>query len=71
LPEPPNNPQVGMMNMRSIMPAIQQARAAQIGTGTVDYAEIRLPDQRRQTKIVKDVTDDEMARDIVDWLRED
>ena len=30
LPEPRNNPQVGMANMRTIMPALQKARAASL-----------------------------------------
>ena len=33
LPEPPNNPQVGMMNMKSIMPALQQAKPAKLDSG--------------------------------------
>ena len=31
LPEPPNNPQVGMANMRLIMPALQKAKPAPVG----------------------------------------
>ena len=32
LPEPPNHPQVGMPNMRLIMPALQKAKAAALTT---------------------------------------
>jgi len=30
LPEPPNNPQVGMMNMRTVMPALQRAKPVKV-----------------------------------------
>ena len=34
LPEPKNNPQVGMANMRLVMPALQKAAAAPVTTAT-------------------------------------
>ena len=69
LPEPPNNPQVGMMNMRSVMPALQRARAAKLSNEGVTFASVELPEQRRNTRIVKDVDVDTIAREIVDWIR--
>lgn len=36
LPEPPNNPQIGMQNMRAIMPALQKSRPAPVGAAGVD-----------------------------------
>ena len=69
LPEPPNNPQVGMQNMRTIMPALQRARPVAVESGAVTYREGEGPEQRRDTRIVKDIPVDEMAREIVDWLR--
>ena len=33
LPEPPNNPQAGMANMRTVMPALAKAKPAQIKHG--------------------------------------
>jgi len=69
LPEPPNNPQVGMMNMRTIMPALQRATPVKIETGSITFKEVSLPEQRRQTRIVKDSTPDEIAREIVEWIR--
>jgi electron transfer flavoprotein beta subunit len=68
LPEPPNNPQVGMANMRGIMPALQKAGAAKIAAEGVTFASVALPKQRRDTKIVKDVASDEIAREIVAWI---
>lgn len=69
LPEPPNNPQIGMMNMRTIMPALQKAQPAQVGAAGLSYLSVELPKQRRETKIVKDLSVDEIARDIVAWLK--
>src|SRR5512142_2053322 len=37
LPEPRNNPQVGMQNMRAIMPALQKAKPAKVGAGGVTF----------------------------------
>lgn len=69
LPEPPNNPQVGMANMRGIMPALQKARPAQAAADGVTFASVELPRQRRETRIVKDTPASEIAREIVEWIR--
>ena len=69
LPEPPNNPQVGMQNMQKIMPALQKAQPATVGAEGVTYASVEVPQQRRETRIVKDVPVEEIAGDIVEWLR--
>lgn len=69
LPEPPNNPQIGMMNMRTIMPALQKAQPATVGAAGLAYLGVELPKQRRETKIVKDLSVEEIARDIVAWLK--
>jgi electron transfer flavoprotein beta subunit len=69
LPEPPNNPQVGMMNMRTVMPALQKAQAAQVGVGGLSYTAVELPKQRRETRVVKDTPAEVIAQEIVDWLK--
>jgi electron transfer flavoprotein beta subunit len=68
LPEPPNNPQVGMANMRTIMPALQRARATPIASQGLSFASISLPKQVRETRVVKDRTPDEIAREILEWF---
>jgi electron transfer flavoprotein beta subunit len=68
LPEPPNNPQIGMINMRNIMPALQRAQSAPVGAEGVHYHAVRLPEQRRDTRVVRDVSVDEIAQEIVDWI---
>jgi len=74
LPEPPNNPQVGMTNMRAIIPALQKAKPVPpggIGADGVKFASVALPKQQRQTKIVKDMPADEIAKEIVAWISND
>jgi electron transfer flavoprotein beta subunit len=68
LPEPRNNPQVGMANMRTAMPALQRAKPVKVGAEGVTYASVTLPKQQRQTRIVKDRSAEEIAREIVDWI---
>jgi electron transfer flavoprotein beta subunit len=69
LSEPPNNPQVGMANMRTIMPALQRAKPVKVGAEGVTYARVALPSQRRETRVVKDLSADEISREIVAWIR--
>jgi electron transfer flavoprotein beta subunit len=70
LPEPPNNPQVGMANMRGIMPALQKAKPAKVGAEGVTFVSVEVPKQKRDTRIVRDASTDEIAREIVEWIRE-
>jgi electron transfer flavoprotein beta subunit len=70
LPEPRNNPQVGMQNMRAIMPALQKAKAVKLGADGVTFKSVALPKQQRQTRIVKDTPADEIAKEIVAWMAE-
>jgi electron transfer flavoprotein beta subunit len=70
LSEPPNNPQVGMANMRGIMPALQKAKSARVGGDGMRFQRVALPSQRRETRVVKDLSLDEIAGEIVAWIRE-
>ncbi len=70
LGEPRNDPQVGMANMRGIMPALQRAKPAGITADGTKYMNVALPKQQRQTRIVKDKPTDEIAREIVGWITE-
>ena len=69
LPEPRNNPQVGMANMRAIMPALQKARPAKTTAEGAAFLNVTLPKQMRETKIVKDMSADDVARDIAAWIK--
>lgn len=70
LGEPPNNPQVGMANMRTIMPALQKAKPAAIKSEGLSFDSVSVPKQTRQTRVVKDVPADEIAREIAAWMAE-
>ena len=71
LPEPRNNPQVGMANMRAIMPALQRAKAAAITSTGLSFGPVTLPRQQRETRIVKDMPAEEIAREMVAWIGEE
>lgn len=70
LPEPPNNPQVGMINMRAIMPALQKAAPVELSSQALNFVQVEIPQQRRNTKIVKDLPAEEIAREIVEWIKQ-
>ena len=70
LPEPKNNPQVGMTNMRTIMPALQKAKAGTLAN-TLRYLSVMPPKQQRQTRIVKDQSPDQIAAELLDWIVQD
>jgi electron transfer flavoprotein beta subunit len=68
LPEPRNNPQMGMANMRTLMPALQKAKPAKLDFNGLHYASVSLPKQQRSTRVVKDMTPDEIATELVEWM---
>ena len=71
LGEPRNDPQVGMQNMRTIMPALQKAVATPISSDGLQYANVATPKQQRETQIIKDKPTDEIAREIVQWITQE
>jgi electron transfer flavoprotein beta subunit len=71
LPEPRNNPQVGMANMRTIMPALQRAKAAPLASAGLRYASVSLPRQQRETRVVRNLPAEEIAREIIAWIGEE
>lgn len=71
LPEPKNNPQIGMANMRTFMPALQKARSVPLANESMRYLNVTVPAQQRQTRIVKDRPADEIAAELFDWIVQD
>ncbi len=69
LPEPPNQPQIGMQNMRAIMPALQRAQPATLGSARLEFVSAQVPRVRRETRVVKDLSPEEIAKEIVEWIR--
>lgn len=68
LPEPRNNPQIGMANMRTLMPALQKAKPAALSGNGLHYASVSLPKQQRSTRVVKDMTPDAIAAELAAWI---
>ena len=60
---------VGMANMRAVMPALQKAKPTKLATEGLSFASVSLPKQLRVTKIVKDKSPDDIAREIVEWIK--
>jgi electron transfer flavoprotein beta subunit len=69
LPEPPNNPQTGMMNMRGIMPALMKAPVANVGTGGIAWQKAEVPASKRETVVKKDMSVEDIAKEIVEWVK--
>jgi electron transfer flavoprotein beta subunit len=68
LPEPRNNPQVGMANMRTVMPALQRAKSVALPAGGLHFLSASPPKQQRQTRVVKDLPAEQIAREIAEWI---
>ena len=71
LGEPRNDPQTGMQNMRTVMPALQRAKPAKFDGGTIEYQGVSLPKQQRQTRIVKDMNPDQIAAELAAWIEQE
>lgn len=71
LPEPKNSPQVGMANMRTIMPALQKSKPAALPNDAVRYLSVAPPKQQRQTLIVKNCPADAIAAELMQWIVQD
>jgi electron transfer flavoprotein beta subunit len=70
LAEPRNSPQVGMLNMRGILPALQKAKSVKLDANGLSYVSVSLPRQQRETRVVRDMPEDEIASEIVAWVAE-
>jgi electron transfer flavoprotein beta subunit len=68
LAEPRNNPQVGMGNMRTIMPALAKAKVAKLEANGLRYLSASLPKQQRVTRVEKNMTPEEIAAELVAWM---
>ena len=70
LPEPRNNPQIGMANMRTLMPALQKAKPAALNGNGLRYVSVSLPKQQRATRVVKDKSPGDIAAELAAWIVE-
>ena len=69
LPGASKNPQIGMANMRTVMPALQKAKPVKLPGEGLTFGSVTLPKQQRQTRIVKDTSPDDIAKEIVEWIK--
>ncbi len=53
------------------MPSIQKARPVKLPGEGVKFASVALPKLLRETKVVKDLPPDAIAREIVEWISKD
>jgi electron transfer flavoprotein beta subunit len=70
LAEPRNSPQIGMLNMRGILPALQKAKSVKLDANGLSYVSVSLPRQQRETRVVRDMPEEEIASEIVAWVAE-
>jgi len=70
LPEPKNNPQIGMTNMRTVMPALQKGKAGALPPNELKYLSVTPPKQQRQTRVVKDRPAAEIAAELLEWIEQ-
>jgi len=68
LPEPKNNPQLGMQNMRTILPALQRAKRFAPQSDGLRHLEAKVPSQLRETRVVKNSSPEEIAKELADWI---
>jgi electron transfer flavoprotein beta subunit len=57
-----------MANMRTMMPALQKAKSSTLDANGLSYLSVSLPKQQRTTRVVKDMTPDQIAAELVEWI---
>jgi electron transfer flavoprotein beta subunit len=53
------------------MPALQRSKPAPIGNAGLTFVSVSLPKQQRETRVVKNMPAEEIAREIVAWIGEE
>jgi electron transfer flavoprotein beta subunit len=51
------------------MPALQKAKPVKLAGEGLSFASVALPKQLRETRIVKDKSADDIAKEIVEWIK--
>jgi len=70
LPEPKNNPQLGMANMRAVLPALQRARPVKLDGQGLRFVRLAVPRQLRPTRVVHDASPEVIAAELLEWIRQ-
>ena len=55
--------------MRTVMPALQKAKPAKLMGEGLTFTSVALPKQVRVTRVVNDQSVDEIARELVAWIK--
>jgi electron transfer flavoprotein beta subunit len=51
-----------------MMPALQKAKSSTLDANGLSYVSVSLPKQQRTTRLVKDMTPDQIAAELVEWI---
>jgi electron transfer flavoprotein beta subunit len=54
--------------MRTVMPALQRAKATKLAQDGLRYLSVTPPKQLRQTRVVKDLPAEDIARELFEWV---
>jgi electron transfer flavoprotein beta subunit len=57
-----------MVNMRTLMPALQKAKSATLVANGLHYTSATAPRQQRTTRVVKDLSPDAIAQELAAWI---
>jgi electron transfer flavoprotein beta subunit len=57
-----------MANMRTVMPALQRAKSAPLSAEGLLYLSASAPKQQRQTRVVKDLSAEQVAHELAEWI---
>ena len=57
-----------MANMRTVMPALQRAKSVPLAAGGLHFLSASPPKQQRQTRVVKDLSVEQVAHELAEWI---
>jgi electron transfer flavoprotein beta subunit len=57
-----------MANMRTVMPALQRVKSMPLTSPGLHYVSAIQPKQHRQTRVVKDLSPEQIAYEIAEWI---
>jgi electron transfer flavoprotein beta subunit len=57
-----------MANMRTVMPALQRAKSVPLTAAGLHYLSATTPKQQRRTRVVRDMSAEQIAHEIAEWI---
>jgi len=52
-----------------LMPSLHKAKTAKLASEGLTFQSVVLPKQKRETKVVKDMPIEQIAKEIVEWIK--